>query len=133
MTIRDLQSALDGLPTERLERLVDRLEADPDIKVTVGAWRPQCPMVLAGFDPSHTDPDNPEYRFATVWDRFATPARWWMPLRLTGRPACRADVQLLLRRASEVLAHRAAREAAGRRSRPIAETSRYGIGNGSEA
>ena len=42
MTIDDLQTALEGLSTQRLQRLVDRLAQDPDTKVTVGAWRPRC-------------------------------------------------------------------------------------------
>jgi len=110
MTIDDLQAALEGLSTERLQRLVNRLERDPEIKVTVGAWRPQCPMVLAGFDPTHADSNLPEHRFAAVWDRLATPdTRWWLLLLIpaTGRPARRSDVQFLLRRANAVLAYRA--------------------------
>ncbi len=110
MTIDDLQIALERLSTERLQRLVDRLERDPDIKVTVGAWRPQCPMVLAGFDPENADSNLPELRFAAVWDRFAAPqARWWVPFPSRVRTARRSDVQLLLRRANFVLARRAER------------------------
>jgi hypothetical protein len=111
VTIDDLQSALEQLSTERLRRLVDRLERDPDVKVTVGAWRPRCPMVLAGFDPKTADANLPEHRFAAVWDHFASPeAKWWFPLPSTGRAARRSDVQLLLRRANAVLAYRNARE-----------------------
>jgi len=113
MTIDDLQTALEGLSTQRLQRLVDRLAQDPDTKVTVGAWRPRCPMVLAGFDPRDVDLDLnlPEHRFAVVWDQFAaSEPRWRIPLPLAARIATRPDVQLLLRRASSVLAYRAARD-----------------------
>jgi hypothetical protein len=111
MTIDDLQTALEGLSTERLQRLVDRLVQDPDVRVTVGAWRPGCPMVLAGFDPAHAYSNLPEHRFAAVWDRFASSEpRWWIPLPSAGRIATRSDVQLLLRRASAVLAYRATRD-----------------------
>jgi len=110
MTLDDLQNALEGLSTERLERLVDRLERDPDIEVTVGAWVPQCPMVIAGFDPTCAKDNQPEHRFAAVWDHFATPEqKFRISLRLAGRPTRRADVQLLLRRANAVLAYRSAR------------------------
>ena len=113
MTIDDLQTALDALSTDRLQRLVDRLEQDPDIKVTVGAWRPRCPMVLAGFEPGDPDSNVPERRFAAVWDQFAaSEPKWWIPLPSAGRTATRSDVQLLLRRACAALACRA------RRSRP---------------
>ena len=115
MTIDDLQTALEGLSTERLQRLVDRLVQDPDVKVTVGAWRPRCPMVLAGFDPTHADQNIPERRFAAVWDQFAaSEPRWWIPLPSAGRTAIRSDVQLLLRRANAVLAYRAARDDSNR-------------------
>jgi hypothetical protein len=111
MTLDDLQTALEGLSTERLERLVDRLERDPDITVTVGAWRPQCPMVIAGFDPVHATANEPEHCFAFVWDHFARPEqRHWIPLRSVGGTARRSDVQILLRRANAVLAYRSARE-----------------------
>jgi hypothetical protein len=111
MTLDDLHTALEGLSTERLERLVDRLERDPDIEVTVGAWVPECPMVIAGFDPTCSEANQPEHRFAAVWDHFArSEQKFRIPLRLAGRPARRADVQLLLRRASAVLAYRSARE-----------------------
>ena len=113
MMINDLQTALEALSTERLQRLVDRLEQDPDIKVTVGAWRPRCPMVLAGFDPGDPDSNVPERRFAAVWDRFAaSEPKWWIPLPRAGRTATRSDVQLLLRRANAALA------CGARRSRP---------------
>jgi hypothetical protein len=108
----DLQTALEGLTTERIQRLVDHLEANPDTSVTVGAWRPRCPMVLAGFDPATACPHAPETRFAAVWDRVAVPrrGRWWhLPLGFVpGRVARRGDVRMLLRRANAVLAHRAA-------------------------
>ena len=110
MTVDELQSALEQLSTDRLQRLVDRLERDPDIKVTVGAWRPRCPMVLAGFDPRSAPANRPEHRFAAVWDQSAnSDAKWWFPLPSAGRTARRSDVQLLVRRANAVLAYRAAR------------------------
>jgi len=112
-SIGDLTKALDALSTERLQRLVDRIEHDPDIEVTVGASRPQCPMVLAGLDPQTATPHGPEHRFAAVWDRCATAEPgWWMPVPSAGRPARRSDVQLLLRTANAVLATRLVREAA---------------------
>lgn len=46
----ELRTAIDELATERIEQLVDRLEASPEPAVTVGFWRPSCPMVLAGFE-----------------------------------------------------------------------------------
>jgi hypothetical protein len=105
-----LNDALKGLSTERLNRLVDRLEEAPNLKVTVGSWRPQCPMVLAGFDPTAAAGDAPEHRFAAAWDRFASPSprpRWvFLPSRTNA--ARRADVQFLLRRANAVLAARVA-------------------------
>lgn len=108
----DLQNALEELTTERIQRLVDRLEGHPDAAVTVGAWRPRCPMVLAGFDPATASPNAPETRFAAVWDRVAVAQRghWWhLPIGLVpGRVARRTDVRLLLRTANGVLAHRAA-------------------------
>jgi hypothetical protein len=113
MTIEDLQAALEGLSSARIQRLVDRLEQEPDIQVTVKAWRPQCPMVLAGFEPL-TEPANaPEQRFAAVWDRFARPERRHrLPLPwdiASTQVACRLDVQRLMHRANAVLAARAAR------------------------
>jgi hypothetical protein len=112
MTTQDLTTALEGLSTERIQRLVDRLEREPDIKVTVRAWRPQCPMVLAGFEPL-TEPANaPEQRFAAVWDRFARPERRHrLPLPwdlASAQVACRTDVQRLLHQANGVLAARSA-------------------------
>jgi hypothetical protein len=112
MTIDDLKSALEKLSTERIERLVSTLEKDPNLKVTVGAWRPQCPMLLAGFDPLKSSPTAPEQRFAAVWDRFAAAeARPWWALPFSfgrGRVARRTDVQTLLRVANGVLASRTA-------------------------
>jgi hypothetical protein len=108
----ELQKALGLLATERIQRLVDRLEAKPEVACTVGSWRPGCPMVLAGFDPRTASPSAPETRFAAVWDRVAVARRerWWsLPLSFgPGRVACRADVRLLLRTANSVLAQRAA-------------------------
>ena len=108
----ELRDALGELATDRIERLVDRLEDSPGLAVTVGSWRPRCPMVLAGFDPALASPTAPEVRFAVVWDRVAVAKRghWWnLPVALVpGRVADRADVGLLLRTANGVLAHRAA-------------------------
>ena len=119
MTVDDLQTAVDGLSTERLTRLVDRLERDPDVKVTVGASRLACPMVLAGFNPQRAEADQPEHRFAVVWDQFArSEARSWIRLRRPRRTARRADVQLLLRRANAVLAYRSVRDRSGDASQP---------------
>jgi len=118
MTIDDLQRALEGLSTERLQRLVDRLEQDPDIKVTVGAWRPRCPMLLAGFDPQAAGANLPEHRFAAVWDQFASSEmKWWRPLSRArnARTARHSDVQVLLRRANAALAYRSARTHLGDR------------------
>lgn len=111
-SINDLHNALDDLSTERIQRLVDHLEGNPGASVTVGSWRPRCPMVLAGFDPATASPDAPETRFAAVWDRVAVAqrGRWWhLPVGLVpGRVARHADVRLLLRAANGVLARRAA-------------------------
>ena len=112
MMIDDLQAALDGLSTERLQRLVDHLEREPDIEVSVGTWRPQCPMVLAGFDPQDATSNMPEHWFAAVWDRVAAPdPKRRLRLPFARRTARHADVQLLLRGANAVLAHRDARDA----------------------
>jgi hypothetical protein len=108
--IDDLQDALDGLASDRLQRLVDRLEHEPGIAVTVGSWLPQCPMVLAGFDPARGEPDCPEQQFAATWDRFAAPKprqRWRAVVWPAPQRARRADVQFLLRAASATLAGRA--------------------------
>lgn len=108
----ELRAALDELATERIQRLVDRLEATPEPAVTVGFWRPSCPMVLAGFDPATASPGAPEARFAAVWDRVAvaTRRRWWSPpaALVPRRVAAAADVRMLLRTANGALAHRAA-------------------------
>jgi hypothetical protein len=107
-----LRAAIDELATERIQRLVDRLEATPEPAVTAGFWRSGSPMVLAGFDPAAASPDVPEARFAAVWDRVAvaTRRRWWSPpaALLRGRLASAADVGMLLRTANGALAHRAA-------------------------
>jgi len=113
MTAADLRGALDGLTSERIQCLVDRLEDDPEIEVTVGAWRPQCPMVLAGFYPLRCAINAPETRFAAVWDNYARGERrrWRLPasLRLShGAPARREDVKVLLRTANTILAARTA-------------------------
>ncbi len=112
MSSQDLEAAVEGLPTERIRRLLDGLERDPEVKLCVGAWWPQCPMVLAAFDPRTAAADPPEARFAAAWDRLATPgSRWqaWIsPVGLcAGRVACRADVELLIRVGNQTLARRA--------------------------
>ncbi len=108
----ELREAVDELATERIQQLVDRLEATPEPAVTVGFWRPSCPMVLAGFDPATASPGAPEARFAAVWDRVAVARRrrWWSPpaALVPGRVASGADVRLLLRTANGALARRAA-------------------------
>jgi hypothetical protein len=114
MTVDDLRRALEGLPSERIQCLVDRLEHEPETRVTVGAWRPQCPMVLAGFNPMRCSINAPETRFAAVWDGFARGERrrWRWPIRLRlshGSVARREDVKVLLRTANAVLAARTLR------------------------
>ncbi len=112
-----LEEAPKGLNTLRLQRLVDRLERDPDVELTIGAWRPQCPMVLAGFTPDSAANDTPEPSFAGAWDRFAQPERrWGVRLTRSGHKARRSDVQLLLRMANAVLARRAPEAAAHQHS-----------------
>jgi hypothetical protein len=37
MTTEDLHHALSALSSDRLQRLTDQLEADPDLEVTVGS------------------------------------------------------------------------------------------------
>ncbi len=110
MTSHDLQRALEGLSTERIRRLADRLEEAPDREVTVGAWAPRCPMMLAGFDPAAAATYTPEQYFEDTWNRFALPAPtpWWtVPVPLSaGRAARRADVQQLRRATHCVLAAR---------------------------
>jgi hypothetical protein len=106
MTLDDLTAALNGLSTARLQRLADGLQRDPDAKVTVGAWRPRCPMVLAGYDPPSGSGNGPEDRFADTWDRFAAPASAWRLLPRPVRDARVSDVQALLRATNAVLAAR---------------------------
>ena len=107
MTADDLREALSGLSTERVQRLADRLSADPGLEVTIGSWFPQCPMVLAGFDGTTAPPTAPERRFAAVWDRLARSERSrWPRWPWLSRRARREDVQLLLRTANAVLALR---------------------------
>ncbi len=108
----DLREAVDELATERIQQLVYCLEATPAPALTVGCWRPSCPMVLAGFDPATASPGAPEARFAAVWDRVALARRrhWWSPpaALVPGRVASGADVRLLLRTVNGALAHHAA-------------------------
>lgn len=108
----ELKSALARLSTGRLQRLVDRIEAEPDIELTVRGWYPQCPMVAAGFSPSR-DGAGPECRFAAEWDRCArAEPHWWHAFFPLPYRACRSDVRGLLRAANTVLAARDARVAA---------------------
>jgi hypothetical protein len=108
----ELRAAIDELATERIQQLVDRLEATPGPAVTAGLWRPGSPMVLAGCDPATAPPEVPEARFAAAWDRVAVSRRrhWWSrpAALLRGRAASAADVRMLLRTANGALAHRAA-------------------------
>lgn len=107
MTAEDLVAALQELSTVRLQSLVDRLEREPQVRLTVGTWWPQCPMVLAGFDPRRASRKAPEHRFAQVWDEFALPRPTrGFPTPRIGRQASRRDVQMLLRAANGVLAAR---------------------------
>lgn len=101
--------ALRALPTYRIQRLVDRLEHNPDTNVTACGWLPQCPMTLAGYPPNSLW-SGPEQRFAVAWDRFAVREhqRWWHKMVKTPHQARRCDVQALLRMANELLAQRAA-------------------------
>ena len=117
-----LRNALAQLPVARLLRLVDALERDPDVQLTVGSWRPQCPMVLAGFDPDNAEADAPERLVAAAWDAFARSEprrRRRMPWCST-RVACRGDVQFLLRCANATLA--------ARHARPLGSLDRFGVG-----
>jgi hypothetical protein len=109
MKAYDLQIALEELSTERLQALVDRLGSGSVSEVTVGAWRPQCPMLLAGFEPTRAAANTPEGHFASIWDGFATacPTPLWRRLRVRqGLPASDRDVQVLLRMTNAVLAAR---------------------------
>jgi hypothetical protein len=113
-----LEAALQELSTRRLTRLAARLESTPDVKLSVGSWWPQCPMVLAGFDPRHASPAAPEHHFAAVWDQIAVGRPRWRWLSFPGGPliARTSDVQLLIRTVNSVLAARHARARADRRA-----------------
>ena len=127
MTSKDLEGGLEGLSTERLLRLVDCLEKDPDVELTIGAWRPLCPMVLAGFNPDGASSNTAENRFASAWDRFAKPQwRWRTLVAPARRIARRSDVQVLTRTANGVLARRASRDATRAAS---ALSQRHGVAN----
>jgi hypothetical protein len=119
-----LAAALADLPTERIQRLVDAIEGDATIKLTVGAWLPGCPMVVAGFDPQHGFAlECPERRFAAAWDRFAKTERrrlWHPGFVPIARFARRADVQALLRAANGMLAAR--QETAHAKQRSLTST-----------
>lgn len=118
MISEPLTAALADLSTTRIQRLVDAIESDATIKLTVRAWSPNCPMVAAGFDPCDGFVlDCPERRFAAAWDRFAKPEpryRWAPVFFPLVRSARRSDVQALLRAANEVLAARQERTDAHR-------------------
>ena len=103
-----LETALRGLSTRRLARLAACLESTSDLKLSVGSWWPQCPMVLAGFDPRQASPVAPEHYFAAVWDHVAVGKPRWRWIALPGGPlvARQCDVQLLLRTVNAVLAAR---------------------------
>lgn len=121
-----LASALADLSTDRIQRLVDRIENEADIELTVRAWRPQCPMVIAGFDPEKAAKNTAEQRFAFAWDRFAVEKqpRWWTPrLRHPTHRARQCDVQALLRAANAMLAQRTGERSAPGRQR-VAEAPR---------
>jgi hypothetical protein len=112
MAADDLRTALEGLRSERIQRLLDRLEKDREAKVNVCACGPHGPMLLAGYRPRTEALQAPEIRFAEVWDRFATPEP--QSKRLSWRSSAarqtqRCDVQRLLRTANAVLAGRTAR------------------------
>lgn len=112
--IPSLETALESLPTPRIQRLVNRLELDPELEVTVGGWWPQCPMTLAGYEARQDAAGcqfGPEHRFAIAWDHFAQREhrRWWHSVINTPYRARRSDVQALLRMANATLAHRAGR------------------------
>jgi hypothetical protein len=123
--VDELMSALAELSSERLQRLVERLEREPDVALTVGSWQPCCPMVLAGFNPATATGEVPEQRFAGAWDRFATPRprRRWIPALpwRTANAARPADVQFLLRRANAVLAARLAQPPTGQTEEAITD------------
>lgn len=132
MNVNDLQDALELLSTPRIERLVNELEADPNVALTVGAWA-RCPMVLAGFNPASGHLASPERVFAATWDRVArTATPWWVPYPWRTRLARREDVQALLRTANVVLANRStprAKRTSRRRAGPIV-VRRSGPGRG---
>jgi hypothetical protein len=108
--VRTVSRAVEALSDQRLRRLVERLERQPDVEVTVGAWRPQCPTVLAGFDPGGPALNTPEERFALAWDNFATPPGDASLRRKAGqpasRPARRPDMRALLQAAQRALPSR---------------------------
>ncbi len=107
MRAQELQAALEALPAELIQRLTDRLEADPDMRVTVGHWH-RCPMTIAGVDRFEIVEDGPEHRFASAWDRYASAASrlTWRYFPVISASAAKADVQALLRLANATLAAR---------------------------
>jgi hypothetical protein len=115
-----LYTALDGLGSERLQRLADRLEGEPDVSVAVGRLSPLSPMVLAGVDLGGAGPDASEAHFADIWECLAVVQRRGVRRILGSRAAGaarRSDVQMLLRTVNTVLAERTAR--ASRRDRDV--------------
>jgi len=103
-----LYAALAELPLARLQRLAEALESNPEVELTVGSWRPRCPMLLAGFDPDYAPANAPERVVAAAWDAFACsqPRRRRRMPWCTTEVACRADVQFLTRCANAILAGR---------------------------
>jgi len=103
-----LRAALRQLGSERLANLVSRLD-EPTIRIAVGQWYPDCPMILAGFNPYRSLVAlTPEHVFAQAWDSFAAPARRPLGWGRLPRIADPEDVDALRRCASEELAERAA-------------------------
>jgi hypothetical protein len=117
MAADELQTALDGLPSERIQRLVDRLEQHPRAEVSACARGRRGPLTLAGYERRTDALETPETDFALAWDRLAGPEplirrrRPRLSWRLSAPPAARrSDVQLLLRTANAVLAKRVAQD-----------------------
>lgn len=117
MAADELQTALDGLDSERIQRLVDLLEQHPKGKVSACARGRRGPLTLAGYERRTDASQTPETDFALAWDRLAGPApvrrrrRSWLSWRFAASPAARrSDVQLLLRTANAVLAKRVAQD-----------------------
>jgi hypothetical protein len=117
MAADELQTALDGLPSERIQRLVDRLEQHPRAEVSAFARGRRGPLTLAGYERRTDALETPETDFALAWDRLAGPEpvgqrrRSRLSWRFSAAPtARRSDVQLLMRAANAVLAKRIAQD-----------------------